>query len=377
MSEKTLRAEATFSGAKRWMNCPASVALSRGVPEEEDQSWKDEGNKAHEEARSALENNTPLEEIKDAAVKVYVDYVRLVAGDGPLVVEKRLSALGTSGGIDCYCLRGRVAHLFDFKYGRGVRRRAEKDAQLAGYAVLIRENHPEVTTVIAHMIQPNLPGEFDDVPSISSWTLPWQTIKRWRNDFSDALDRVERGTEVNAGPWCQSGFCKAVASCPAYLAMVERARHEHKELYIPSDDEDDEDDDDPMGGTGLVLSEPRWPAEIARIASLYGLKKFVTRWFDKAELFLLAQLKAGVDVPGYMLGKKRSNRVWSTQMSEEEIAAELIARGVSEDQAYKPRTLIPLTQAEKLADISGLTEKPEGGDTIKPIFTEKKARKKK
>lgn len=373
----TLRAEATFSGAKRWMNCPASVALSHGAPDDPDQSWRDEGIAAHAIACNALRYNFPLDGItpltapKDeeekeaaekmiAAVKVYVDYVRSIAGPGPLVVEERLPALGTSGGIDCYAVRGKTAHLFDYKHGRGVKRRAEGDEQLAGYALLIKEAHPEVTLVVAHMIQPNLPGFFEDTPSITSWTLPWQTIRKWKSDFDDALKEVEQARTIRAGSWCQ--FCKAMAFCPTYLAMAERAKMEQGTIIIPMDDEDEEGSDSIASGE-LVLRDYA-PAEISRIASLFSMKKFVERWFEKAFSFLLVQLKAGVEVPGFVLGEGRSNRIWTTGMTEEQVGDELLSRGVPQEELYK-RSFIRITRAEEFCDISDLTEKPKGKDTIK------------
>lgn len=371
---KTLRAEATFSGAKRWMNCSGSVALCHGLPDEEDQSWRDEGIAAHTVAYNALKFNFPLNAIEPlekpktdeekeaaekmlAAVRTYVDYARSISGPGPLIVEERLHGLGTSGGIDCYAVRGKIAHLFDYKHGRGVKRRAEGDEQLAGYAVLIKEAHPEITLVSAHMIQPNLPGLFEDVPSITSWALPWQTIRMWRSDFDLALTRVEQARELHAGPWCQ--FCKAMAGCPTYIAMAERAKMEQGTIIVPVDDEDEED-------TGaLALREVGLPlVEIPRIASLFSMRKMVERWFEKAQAYLLAQLKAGIDVPGFMLGEGRSNRIWTTGMTEEQIGDELLSRGVPQAELYK-KTFIRITRAEEFCDISDLTEKPKGKDTIK------------
>lgn len=369
---KTLRAEATFSGGKRWMNCPASVALSHGAPEDPDQEWREAGNVAHEQAKIALESNMPLENINDEAVRTYVGYIRDIAGEGSLAVEHRLSALGTSGGIDCYCIRGRVAHIFDFKYGVGVRLRAEHNEQLVGYAVCVKEKHPEVTTICCHLIQPRVEGVFDDVPSITSWTLSWQTIRKWRNDFEAALLDVEKAQEIRAGSWCQ--FCRAIGFCPTYIAMTERAKHDQDQLHLPELEGDE--NNDVFAENELVLHEKALPpADILRIANLFSMRKMVERWFDKAQGFLLSQLKAGVEVPGYELGKKCSNRIWNPIMSEEELEAELIARGLPAAQVYKPRQIIPLTKAEELIDISGLTEKPEGGDTIKAIKAPAKPRK--
>jgi len=388
MTTQTLRSEATFSGAKRWLNCPGSVALSRGAPEDPDQSWREEGIAAHAIACNALRYNFPLDDIhplktpktdeekEDAekmlrAVKIYVDYVRSMAGPGPLVVEERLSVLGTSGGIDCYAVRNKIAHLFDYKHGRGVKRRAEGDEQLAGYALLIKEAHPEVTLVVAHMIQPNLPGLFEDVPSITSWTLPWQTIRKWKSDFEVGLLKVEEAKEIHAGSWCQ--FCRAMAFCPAYLAMTERAKADQETIIVPLDDEDEEEP------TGELALRDYAPAEISRIANLFSMRKFVERWFEKAQAFLLAQLKAGIEVPGFLLGEGRSNRIWTTGMTEEQVGDELLVRGVPQEELYK-RSFIRITRAEEFCDVSDLTEKPKGKDTIKvakalPAPKKKRAKK--
>lgn len=353
MEVRTLASRATGSVAERLLNCPASISLSIGIKEEE-KDYATAGTEAHALGAHALINATPLEDIPDDAVRVYVDTVRTIAENKNYVVEARLPFLGGSGGIDCYVLHGKIAYLFDFKYGVGEKLWAPENPQLAYYSCALYENFPEIRMVHASLVQPRVEGLFEDTPHISSWTLPWQTLRSWTNRFAEAFEEVERARIIKAGKWCK--YCPVRAACPVRLAEAEQVERAQRELM--------EDEPEAFNDYFPALREYYVPAQIDRMARLLYLKKDVMAWFTKAEELLFQLAKGGHAIPGFKLAQRRSSRKWHMMMSEWEIAAELMKRGI--EDPYKPRELINLTAAEKLVDLTGLTIKPEGKPCLKP-----------
>lgn len=360
-----LRSHATGSGAERWLNCPASVSMELNLKEEK-KKYADEGTKAHKAASDALTNNTPLEEISDDAVKLYVGTVRDIAGPGEFIVEERFPLLGSSGGLDCLAPRGRVGFLFDYKHGVGIKLTAHENEQLAFYAVAARERFRELTTIQAWLIQPRVEGIFDDVANITSWVLPYQTIGAWRRTFEEGLAEVEKASKLSAGPWCR--FCKAKGGCPAHVTYSETLVKEQKGLPMELI---------PAPGSAWL------PDAIPRVARLLLMKDAAIEHLNKCEEFLLSVAKSSPEMEklinehGFELGKKRSNRKWKFVdakdfVTEEETVAKLQERGIADPYEKK---LMPLTRAEELTDIDDLVYKPEGGDKLKPIEREKGKRR--
>lgn len=343
-----LREKATGSGAARWMNCPASVAMSINF-EKDEKKYATEGTLAHEWAAKVVTDQAKIEDIENAdiqsAVQTYVDTIRSIAGNVECIVEERLPLLGSSGQLDCYCIAGRNAFLFDFKYGVGVRLQALENEQLAFYAVALKEKYPELKTIHCTLVQPRVEGIFEDTPSISSWTLSYQTLAKWRRFFERSLLEVEKAQSIQAGSWCQ--FCLAKGGCPTHVTYAESVKLEQQGL---------------PGGMIPAPGDAWFPDVVPRVAKILLARKQVESWFNKAEEFLLSLALKGIEVPGFELAKKRSHRKWNIMFTEDEMAEELQKRGIKEPWE---KSLMPITRAEKIVDIDDLTEKPEGGPTLR------------
>lgn len=344
--DSLLRSKATGSGAARWLNCPASVAMSLNIIEQE-RDYASEGTRAHETAAKALIDNIPLEDIEDEGVRIYVRTVRETVGPGPIIVEERLPFLGSSGQIDCYAIRGRTCFAADLKYGRGVEIEAKNNEQMAFYACALKDKYPELLKVHFTVVQPNVEDLFEGTASISSWTIPHQSLAKWKRIFEKGLQEVEKAQSIRAGEHCQ--FCPAKGGCVTYVAYAEVAEREQE--LLPAE----------------MIPAPgdKWlPEIIPRVARLLLMKQQIQSWFTKAEDFLYSVALQGHPVPGFELYKKRTNRVWNPMFSDEELAKTLKERGVEEPWQKK---LLPLTKAEKLCDIKDLIEKPEGAQGLRPI----------
>jgi translation initiation factor IF-1 len=81
--------------------------------------------------------------------------------------------------------------------------------------------------------------------------------------------------------------------------------------------------------------------ELAKVLkALPELKK----WIDNVEEYALEQVENGVTVPGYELGRTRSQRVW---IDEDDVADMLIEQSYDIDNVM-PRELLSVAQMEKL-----------------------------
>ena len=161
-------AQVSPSAAYRWISCPGSVALCKGLPDEGGSVYAMEGTIAHMEGTIAhhmaeliltgkeptpddaeteflYNNKIDLDELLKN-VRYYTDYIGgLIEGEGvDLFVEQRLDlesvtgekdAAGTS---DCVILRpkkdgSRSMFIVDLKYGTGEKIDAPNNTQLAIY----------------------------------------------------------------------------------------------------------------------------------------------------------------------------------------------------------------------------------------------------
>lgn len=353
-----LRSEATGSGAHRWLNCPGSVAMSHGLIEEE-KKYATAGTEAHALAAQVLKGEKNLEDVKDEAVKFYVETIyKYCKGNEDsaalintlTIVEERLFFLGSSGQIDCYSIQRDTAYLFDFKYGEGLKLRARNNPQLAFYACALKEKYPKIKKIHCLLIQPRVDDDImEDIPYVDTWTMGYQTIRSWKNKFMIGLKDVEKAECVRAGSWCR--FCKGRARCPVQFSYAQAHKEEQNSL--------------PVQYMELATADKSSIIDaniINSIARVWANKDRIKKWLDSAEEFLLQMALKGVLVPGCEVGQKRSYRIWHTFMTKDEIAEELKKRGLEEPWE---KDLMPLTRAEKLVDIQGLTEKPPGGPKLK------------
>ena len=239
--------------------CPASVMLSKDIPNESSQ-YAEEGTAAHRMAEldlTAFFNGQPFNDAEQSEkeairsaypeapgyVGVYTNYVAELAKDAIYkAVEVRLpmtpitgepDAFGTA---DCLIIAGDTLHVVDLKYGAGVKVDAGQNAQLGMYALAaLAELDPDgmlydVLNVKMHIVQPRM-------DNISTWEIDRRVLEEnfavhMRRAASRALHLVEHPDDLQVGyPFLAmknkpSGgdfaepsdkicrFCRAKAVCP-------------------------------------------------------------------------------------------------------------------------------------------------------------------
>lgn len=236
-----LHAELSASGSERWLNCPASVKLSRGLPEPPESSYAIEGTTAHNHLETWLNNywllDTDLSEKTlppgemRTAIKKCVDIVkRLSPLDMPsieLFIEKKVSLshiqegmFGTADIVIAHYSTKRL-YVLDYKHGKGVlvepsyevEGRERLNTQLAYYGVgALRElGVKKFNDIVLGIVQPraaNAKGLH-----MRTTTISVDELLKYEYFFKQGVKRVySANPKPFEGPWCH--WCRAKEVCP-------------------------------------------------------------------------------------------------------------------------------------------------------------------
>lgn len=298
------------SGAHRWLQCPASVFMQQGMPDE-GSTFAAEGTAAHEAAALALLTGVPAQ---DEDVQSYVSFVEALGGDlqieAPLDISSLTGEPGAKGTVDALVYADGELHVVDLKFGRGVRVDAEHNEQLSLYALAALSAYPEAKSVRLVIHQPRL-------NHVSEWVTTPEALREWWSRMQPtaarALQVAKDGqpTPSDFGPAekpCR--FCKAKAVC-APLADKVRARPDFK----------------------------------ADLSEAMGQVDLVEGWCKAVRAETERRLLAGQPVAGFKLvaGRKGARQWVSTEQAEELLRS---MRLPMDDMFTK--TLISPTAAEKL-----------------------------
>lgn len=400
--------------------CPASVMLSKDIPNESSQ-YAEEGTAAHRMAEldlTAFFNGQPFNDAEQSEkeairsaypeapgyVGVYTNYVAELAKDAIYkAVEVRLpmtpitgepDAFGTA---DCLIIAGDTLHVADLKYGAGVKVDAGQNAQLGMYALAaLAELDPDgmlydVLNVKMHIVQPRM-------DNISTWEIDRRVLEEnfaahMRRAASRALHLVEHPDDLQVGyPFLAmknkpSGgdfaepsdkicrFCRAKAICPILQKITVET--------LEQDFEDLESVDTKAELPAPVVEQIRSipvPDTPERLAAAYGWLSIIRMWADSVEAAMVAQLNTHGETYGYKLVAGRPGpRKWTDAAAAE---AEL-RKALKVDQAYDRKVISP-TAAEKLhksgdigpkywARLSNLIGRSDGKPLIVPSSDERPA----
>jgi hypothetical protein len=355
MSEDNkVHSEHGASSAYRWMACPGSVALSRGIPDKTS-SYALEGTAAHELAEVAYMRQrdaaffvgTMLQgiEVTDdmaEAVQVYLDHIEsVVRADDDIRIEQRitLDALNPPrpmfGTADCviYKPSERILHVIDYKHGAGVAVEAVGNPQLRYYALgalLGLGPDQPCDTVVATIVQPRA----SHPAAVRSEVIASGDLI----DFAaDLVEGVERTLAADAAlvPGNHCRFCRASAVCPARrdealaLAQIE------------------------FGDDGVLPDriDPR-QMTIEQVANFLNHADQIEDWLRSLRAHVQSALEAGEAVPGWKLVPKRAMRVWAAP---ERLAEWAKQAGVHEQEMYDHKLRSP-AQIEKIVGKKNLPQ---------------------
>ena len=353
----TKHAKLSASGSSRWLNCPGSVQAEEKYPGQESSSFALEGTMAHEVADLCLKNEqdadfyigkTVLKKVveKDMAnyVQEYIDYVRSFEGNNTaLMTEERVSfdhiVPEGFGKLDSAVLDydNNTCHIFDLKYGKGIKVDAYENTQAQLYAVGIDREleflSEKIDKYVLHIVQPR-------INHFSSWEISKHDLGKFAEWVKERAELALSG-KGNKLPgekqcqWCRAkGDCKALADFTTSLITAEF------------------DDIDEVDADSLTAHQKK---------AILENKKLIETFLKAVEASVFSQLEHGEKFEGFKLVEGRSIRKWTAE-AEFKLIKEL------GDEAFT-RKLIGIGEAEKRVGkeiVAELTMKPIGKITLAP-----------
>jgi hypothetical protein len=375
------RAHATLgaSGASRWIACPGSVRLSKGMPNVSS-PFAQEGTAAHELSEKCLASGKnaiefegeeiegfTVDEDMAEAVQVYVDAVREEAVGGQLFIEQRFSLealnppvpmFGTADAV-IWNADTRTLTVMDLKFGAGVSVKVENSPQLSYYALgamlALEKSHgifPERVKMV--IVQPRYrhPDGFVRAFEIDSYTLRVE----WADYLIEAANKtLDEDAPLVAGDHCR--FCLAQAKCPRlHEQAVALAQTEFDDNFNPPSPESLTD---------------------AQIGDILEKAAAFKSWINSVEAYATDKIMQGGHIPGRKLVAKRAQRKW---VDEQEATDLLEQMGLEEDDIYTRKIISPAQAEGKLGKKKAVTEKlalivskQSTGYTIAPLSDKRPA----
>lgn len=367
------------SSASRWLHCPGSVALHAQI-EDTGSSFAAEGSAAHFLAEKSLTQGVNADSFLNMVIVVhdegsdfevallgtsvtnparftvttemagnvqqYIDYVRSIPGE--LMVEQRLSishltgeenSFGTS---DAVILAGDEIVIVDLKYGRGVKVNAERNEQLAIYALAaLREfeflgDFKRARLVIhqprlGHVSEWEIPIDGplgNGIGSLTAFSEQVVSLSSKAIEFIDMAPEFVKPEDLNpAEKTCQ--WCSAKATCKALAKKVQ---------------EDVGAEFENVGDIAVVTNmvSDLKPDHLATAMNAVGL---IEDWCKAVRAEVERRLFAGIPVAGYKLVEgRRGSRKWT---NDAEVEATLKSMRLKLEEMYD-FSLISPTTADKL-----------------------------
>lgn len=331
------------SSADRWMTCPGSVSLSRGMPNVSS-TYAQEGTAAHAVAELCLQQGMDaielvgrvvegfeVDEEMAEAVQVYLDGVRADIGPGDvMLVEEKfdLSHLfrGMFGTNDSCVYKPHDLELIvnDYKHGRGIPVEAYQNPQMMYYAIgaLTGNNARKIKKVTLRIYQPRC--NHPDGP-VRSWTVSVVELLEFAGELVEAAKRTEAATpEFVAGEHCR--FCPAAGVCKE---LEKQALAAAKADFTEAGE--------------VIVSAPQTykPEDLANILKNAHV---IEHWLTSVRSFAYAEAIAGNEIPGFKLVPTRPMRRWKDEGATIDALRDM---GVPDKDLYNRKVKSP-AQAEKL-----------------------------
>ncbi len=336
------------SASSRFLTCTPSVRLEEKYPESESEAAK-EGTFAHDWAELMIKRHlgiindaqygTALDQLMiedekdcmDAAMEGHCeDYKNFVIAqfaaakhitpDATLLIEEKLNLTAympeSDGRLDIGIVADRIAYVTDFKYGKGVLVRAQKNYQLRLYALGFLERIAmlyQIEKVVITIYQPRM-------NNIESVTYTVEELRAWGTDFviPRAILAFEGRGEFVVGDHCR--FCKAKGECRKIAEVNLELANKAFE------------DPDTIGSNEVV--------------QIIEQRDFFKKWIDAVYDTALHNAQKGTVYPGYKVVAGRSDRLIKDKKL---VETRFIEAGFTHEQIFKPEELQGITALTKLA----------------------------
>lgn len=365
------------SSAKRWMNCPGSNALIEHAPPEQPSKYAAEGTAAHWVGEQLIRHATAQPFVQpvvgttcpDNGYKIdadmlrygagYMDYVCGLAASDAIAVEQRFDLswiypgmFGTSD-ASTYDPVAKHLHVVDLKYGKGEEVDAVDNPQGAFYAIGAAQASGVWETMDLasfHIYQPRI----SDTPSV--WTLTRAELHAWAERFRLAAIAASqpgapRVASLDACRWCRAkAICHENRQFASQQALAVQAARDHA-LY------------------GMTPEQ---------LAADYDLMREAKKWIEQRLTALQAYAtqqanEMGVDVPGYKLVQRKSNRRW---IDPTDAIALFRMFGHTDEVIFEEQSIKSPAQLEKLiakSDVASYITTDDNGVELVPLSDKRPA----
>jgi superfamily II DNA or RNA helicase len=363
------------SSGKYWMNCPGQVWLSSKCPKKESGPAAIWGTYCHEQAEIRINQmlkglgvipyiDIPDEEQQEV-VRGYVNFVYNIymsfikdSQESTWTVEAKLThnrdCYGTGDFVATRVVNGvKEGLVIDLKTGYNYVEVVDNE-QVAVYATALRNNFGITGSVYAFIYSPRV--ENLDKP-YKKWELTPEVLNTKMTEIANAGKKalaIYRGEETptfKAGKHCK--WCPAIHICKEHYNSVNETSLELLK-DIPKD---------------LASIYQVTPEQIGRLLSKEAQ---VMDYYSNLNEAALKLAESGTKIPGFKLVGTKGRRSWKKDITEQEIANRLMAKGI--DDPYK-KSLINLTDAEKVLGKGTindlLTEPPTSNKLVEDIDTRK------
>ena len=371
------------SQAKRWINCPGSVALSLKAPKQAPSKYAAEGTVAHSLAEefvtgkldslsmmekigtSKMQEGFEIEiteEMFDGAVEYHdvikADRQMLESTPKPMKVvgeaEKKVCASSVDKdlwGTADYLLyrKGDTLFVHDYKYGAGVIVDPEENEQAMIYAIAAMDELGwAFSKVVIKIVQPR--GRHED-GTTREWSPSIERLTEFRDSLKLAVAATrQENAPLKAGDHCR--WCPAKPFCPVVRGAAQESAMVDFDVVVPE-----------VVSAAQKLQEVRL-LPIARVAKILEWEPMLKSLIEAVKDVVREKLSAGEEVPGWKLVDGREgNRQW---VSEDQVVAEF-APVLGADKLYEKKLLSP-AKIEKLVGkkhpIAHLTYRAPGEKAI-------------
>ncbi len=356
------------SAAHRWLNCPLAPRLEAQMPESTSE-YAAEGTIAHSVCEitakkrfkkvKAAEYNKVIKRLKTDALwndemlttaETYVEHLCEKAmqfeHEPYLAFEVRVDISEyvpeAFGQCDCVMFGGDKLIITDYKHGKGVPVKAERNPQLMLYALGALSVYKPLFGNAMQKIEIAI-----DQPRLSSyecWECTTEELLAWGEEIKPKAQAAFIGVgEYHSGDWCR--FCRANGVCKAQAEQQIGAFDDFSGIENAPD--------------GIMSAED--------MSAFLEKGKFLVEWYKALQEKALGRLLNGEQIPGWKIVEGRSIRAWSDQ---DKAIEKLQAAGIDKAIIYDivPKTLAQLEKllgAAKFNELVGdMVVKPMGKPTL-------------
>lgn len=375
------------STCERWWECPGSVGLIPLMPEGKGSFYASEGTVAHALASDYLLGVKPRPqdrigeivkvgdfefEVTQEMIDAVNVYLRFVLGlkkqhgllKDQLMIEKRIKipiAYQTHsdlfGTADCILVVPfhRII-VVDYKHGAGVKVYVARNKQLMYYALgaflaIPEELRCDIPIIEMAIVQPRAPGG-DNVERIE---IPTQELLEFYEGLKDAVARVVPGADLSAGDHCK--WCPAKPICPAMKDLVvDQAGIDFADVQLPA-----------VRQSQLPQPGAMDPETVARILNHEDM---IVDWLKSVRQYAYGLAYRGLEIPGYTLAARRSNRRWIDKEEAKRVLKPIFGDAIfTEPDILGPAPIEKMVKAAKKTkgklpanlDLNSMIEKPDAG----------------